>query len=148
MPTRKLYDVPMKQLKVIARGIEIESKQFGLDFVPVDHKLGWVGNDRNGTPQNLKKVFRNRHFAVQIYQQGEWTRLSVNRTALDIEKNTWKGGISWDQLMDIKNKVGFGTCDAIEIYPRDCDVVNLTNMRHLFIVPNGIELSCIWRKTN
>ena len=127
--------------------MEKESTQYGLDFTHEEHhELGFRGHDRNGNEQILKNVFRNRYFAVQIYQQGDWTRLSVNRTAIDIEKNTWKGGISWDQLMDIKKKLGYGECDAIEIYPKENDVVNVTNMRHLFLVPEGVELSCIWRK--
>jgi hypothetical protein len=30
--------------------------------------------------------------------------------------------------------VGFGAADALEVYPRDGDVVNVANIRHLWVL--------------
>ncbi len=144
---RPLYDLPRKQLKILAKEMAKESKTFGTEFI--EHTatpLGFRGYDRNGSAQILKAAYRNRYFCVQIYEQGTWLRISVNRAELDVEKNTWKEGITWDQLMDIKDKLGYGDRDAIEIYPRNSDVVDVTNMRHLFILPEDHNIDCIWRK--
>ena len=45
------------------------------------------------------------------------------------------GGIDWEDLMMIKRGVGYGNSDAVEAFPKDCDTVNVANMRHLWIVP-------------
>ncbi|EOG1815585.1 hypothetical protein ACK3RA_000943 [Enterobacter hormaechei] len=49
-----------------------------------------------------------------------------------------------DALQEIKSAVGYGDRDAVEIYPRDSDVVNVANMRHLWITPEPIAFA--WRK--
>jgi hypothetical protein len=139
---------PLKQRKLIAKGIKEESKAFGqeLEEVPLDPtKMTLL--DRNGKIQDLIKAYRSRRFMAQLYQNGGWLRISVNRSEYLPEADCWKDGISWDDLMEVKAQLGFGDHDAIEIYPRNSDVVNVTNMRHLFLIPEGIEIDCIWRKT-
>ncbi|MGL0761287.1 DUF4222 domain-containing protein [Citrobacter freundii] len=56
----------------------------------------------------------------------------------------WKDGISWDALQEIKNAVGYADRDAVEIYPAQKDVVNVANMRHLWIVNEPLNFA--WRK--
>ncbi len=50
----------------------------------------------------------------------------------------------WDELQRIKSECGYGNTDAIEIYPADDDVVNVANMRHLWILDSRIPFA--WRK--
>ena len=78
-------------------------------------------------------VYRSRDFLVLIFfNPGEPTRLSICRTELDNE-GRWKDGITWDELQHIKTGVGYGISCTIEIYPPDKNVVNVANMRHLWI---------------
>lgn len=52
---------------------------------------------------------------------------------LDICKKDMTDGIKWEELQDIKNKCGFSAFDAVEFYPKDGDVINTANYRHLYI---------------
>ena len=59
--------------------------------------------------------------------------LTVNR--LDM-----KDGISWDELQRIKNACGFEDRDAVEAYPRQRDVINTGNIRHLYVFEQLLPL--------
>ena len=52
----------------------------------------------------------------------------------------WLDGISWDQLMALKRHIGYGELYAIEIFPRDTDIVNVANMRHLWILREPLSI--------
>ena len=136
----------LKERKAIAKGIKEESKQFDNEYQPVEVEKAQRGLDRNGMSQELLKAFRNRRFVVQIYQNGPWIRLSVNRSEYDPENDCWKEGISWDDLQQIKTDMGFGGHDAVEVFPKDSDIVYVTNMRHLWILPEDHSMDFIWRK--
>lgn len=95
-------------------------------------------------PDNLKALYVNRDFLVQQYEEENGIiRLTVNITALGAG-GRWKDGISWDQLQEIKNALGFSDRDAVEIYPAAADVVNVANMRHLWVMPEPLDFA--WRK--
>lgn len=79
------------------------------------------------------KVYKNDEFLVQIFKfEGEPTRLTVNKIKRKNDK--WVDGITWDQLMHVKRMVGYADHCAVEIYPPDQDIVNVANMRHLWVV--------------
>lgn len=61
-------------------------------------------------------------------------RLSVLRTTLDPQAGRWVDGITWDELQSIKAECGYGQHDALELYPPDSDVVNVANLRHLWVM--------------
>jgi hypothetical protein len=90
-------------------------------------------------------VWRSREFLVQAIMEPGMLRLSVNRTELDATGN-WKDGITWDEMQAIKSAVGYGDRDAVEAYPKNVDVVNVANIRHLWILPNHEALPVFWRK--
>lgn len=101
----------------------------------------WPAN----APPTIMRVFRSRDFLVQEYAHPSAhviARLSVCRTS--ISGNRWKDGITWDDLQRIKNECGYGDVDAVEIYPADDDVVNVANMRHLWVLDSRIPFA--WRK--
>jgi len=52
-------------------------------------------------------------------------RISVNRAGCNALGEDWVDGIPWDDLQGIKNAVGFVGRDAVEIYPKKKDVVNV-----------------------
>ena len=90
-----------------------------------------------------KRVLRSRDFLVQEFSADlpAIVRLSINRTLLSGER--WEDGITWDELQSIKMQCGYGDFDAMEIYPADRDIVNVANMRHLWIMASPLKNA--WR---
>jgi hypothetical protein len=87
----------------------------------------------------LFKAWRSNRYLAQAFQEREGIiRLSVNRTVL-LPNNEWDDGLSWDELQVVKRQCGFGQALAVEIYPKDIDIVNVANMRHLWILPHGLN---------
>lgn len=88
-------------------------------------------------------VYRSKRFLVQAFNEREGiVRLSVCRTTVDASGN-WLAHITWDELQAIKNGVGYAEWDAVEIYPREQDVVNVSNMRHLWVLMEPLKYA--WR---
>jgi hypothetical protein len=79
------------------------------------------------------KVWRSRFFLVQLFNQDGHLRLSINRTKINNEGN-WCDGITWDELMACKHACGFGDRWAVEVFPPEQHVVNVANIRHLWLV--------------
>lgn len=93
-------------------------------------------------PERIMEVWRSRDFLLQVFKESDGIeRLSICRTQLDGQR--WQDGISWDDLQRLKRECGRGDRDAVEIYPADADVVNVANMRHLWVLP--IALPFKWR---
>ena len=89
-------------------------------------------------------VWANSYFLVQEFREEEGViRLTVNITGMGMNAR-WKDGITWDALQEIKNAVGYADWDAVEIYPAEHDVVNVANMRHLWILPEPLPFA--WRR--
>lgn len=85
-------------------------------------------------PDGLKEVWRSDEFLVQIFEESNGIeRLSVVRARISGDR--WQDGITWDDLQRLKNECGRGNKCATEIYPADKDVVNVANMRHLWVLP-------------
>lgn len=81
-------------------------------------------------------VFRSRKFCVVVWQEPNGAaRLSVQRTEYDRDTGRFRENISWDDLQRLKGEAGFADMCAVEIYPPDDQVVNVANMRHLFLLP-------------
>jgi hypothetical protein len=95
---------------------------------------------------NMIEVWRSRDFLVQVYAEGKnVVRLSVNRTSLNKAGTGWEEGISWDDLQRLKRECGRGHLDAVEVYPADGDVVNVANIRHLWVYVNE-KVPFAWRR--
>lgn len=84
----------------------------------------------------ILRVWRSREFLVQEYAEPApvLVRLSVLRTTLDPKAGRWLDGITRDELQQIKAECGYGQHDALELYPPDSDVVNVANMRHMWVM--------------
>lgn len=89
------------------------------------------------------RVLRSRDFLVQEFSAAApaKVRLSVCRTSLSGDR--WQDGITWDELQRLKRECGYGSADAIEIFPADIDVVNVANMRHLWVMDEPVSFA--WR---
>lgn len=86
---------------------------------------------------NLKlpafEVWRSRDFLVQLFNEDGHIRVTVNRTHMPNGKD-WADGITWDELQQIKADIGRGDMWAVEVYPPDGDVINVANLRHLWLL--------------
>lgn len=93
------------------------------------------------------KAWRNREFLVQAYAEllcdgVSVIRLSVNRAALG-DNGRWLENITWEELMELKRQAGFGDFYAIEVYPKDKDIVNVANMRHLWVLREPLNIGWV-----
>jgi hypothetical protein len=70
-------------------------------------------------------------------------RLSACRTDWVARQNRWAEIDGWDTMQRIKNECGYGDFDAVEVYPRDADLVNVANMRHLWVLKRPLGFA--WR---
>lgn len=96
--------------------------------------------------QGLIRVLRSRYYLIQEYlvpMDTSITRISVCRTDIGPD-GRWKDGITWEKLQELKRQAGYGSCDAIEIFPCDDDVVDVANMRHLWVFKDH-KIGFIWR---
>jgi hypothetical protein len=70
-------------------------------------------------------------------------RLTICRTTVDPSAARWLEGIGWDDLQRLKRECGRGERWAVEIFPADSEVVNVANMRHLWVLPEAPSFA--WR---
>ena len=118
------------------KNLERDNLQYPHQLVPISRD-DWPPSYR---PKELDRVFRSRDFLVQVFVESNGAvRLSVCRT--EIDGDSWKPGISWDDLQIIKNQCGYSDRWAVEIYPPDEQVVNVSNMRHLWIIKEKPEFA-------
>lgn len=84
-----------------------------------------------------EKVWINKKFMVQLMNENGNLRLSINRVHHKIVKGykIWDSGITWDELQDIKDALGYDKCWMVEVYPPMDLIVNVANMRHLWLLP-------------
>lgn len=132
-----------KEIKAARRDLHRTNATYG----PRMERLPQFAADLAVQPRSGKPlgVWRSRsHLAVLWFPTGAGVpRLSVCRTALD-DNGRFSDGITWDDLQRIKSECGFGDIEALEVYPRDEDVVNVANQRHLWLMsePSGLA----WRR--
>lgn len=100
---------------------------------------------RNDTKFPPAQIWRSRGFLVQIFQEPEGIeRLSVIRT-IHLGTEGWADNITWDELQRLKAECGRGHRWALEVYPKESEIVNVTNMRHIWVLPVGQAPGFAWR---
>jgi hypothetical protein len=120
--------------------LRAENRKYGRRFTEVPREQ-WPTSYALMTVPVLR-VWRNRSFLVQLFDEGDG-RLTINRAELAPNGQGWAEGISWDELMEVKADVGFGDCWAVEVYPPDDQIVNVANMRHLWLLPERPSFSWV-----
>ncbi len=107
----------------------------------------WPREDWPKPNATVSRCWRSRGFLVQGYTEADPVvlRLSILRTSLDANGG-WQQDITWEELQRLKREAGFGDYEAVEVFPADVDVVNVANIRHLWLFPAGY-LPFVWRKT-
>jgi hypothetical protein len=92
----------------------------------------------------LIEYWSSKTFRVLIFRHTDGTeRISVHRMVIDDKKGTWTDNITWDELQNVKNQCGRGDRLAVEVFPKDENIINQSNIRHLWIVEDE---SYIWAK--
>lgn len=125
-----------KQKRALKKQLQKDNKDW-----PDELKLVDWDDLPEGDNQGLVEVWRSNRFLLQVYEHSETIlRLSINRTDVDLQEGRWQDGIAWDTLQRLKRECGRGDWEAVEIYPADADVVNVANMRHLWVFKNGLKL--------
>ena len=119
--------------------LHMENEKQSVELSMLD-KSEWPKNNR---PVNLCEVWRNKQFMVQVFVEGGRERLSVIRSKLTCT-GEWADGVTWDELMQLKAECGRGDKWAVEIFPPDDRIVNVANMRHLWILDGPPEYA--WKK--
>lgn len=123
-------------IRDLQRQLHRDNERWPTTLTPVPEE-GWPPSMSNAKPI---KVLRSRTFLVQVFHEANGTtRLTVNRTMIT-STGEWEAGITWDELQELKRQAGFGASYAIEIYPRDRDVVNVANLRHLWVLETPLAL--------
>ena len=121
--------------------LEKENKSWPIMLTPFPRHL-WSETATKMTNAPVE-VWRSRGFLCQIFAEANGIeRLTVCRT--EINGASWKADITWDDLQRLKSECGRGDKMAVEIYPPDCDVVNVANMRHLWVLTESLPFG--WRR--
>lgn len=115
-----------------AAALDRESERYPTHLVRLPHEA-WPPSESR--PEGLIDVWRSRTHLVQIYRAPQGHRLSIIRAALKPGGHRWEDGISWDDMQRLKSECGYGDRWAVELFPPDDDVVDVANMRHLWILP-------------
>lgn len=106
---------------------------FKMEEVPIE-KWPKIQGSNSGDPI---KVFKNSRYLVQVRKHRGQIRLSINRVQHTFRegKPIWLDGLTWDELQEIKNQCGFEDYWLCEYYPPKEEVVNIANIRHLWVIP-------------
>lgn len=77
--------------------------------------------------EEVAAAWVSEEFSAALVPQGGVWRLTIART------DGAAAPMSWEELMQVKRDCGFGNFDALEVYPRDEDIFNTANLRHLYL---------------
>lgn len=92
-------------------------------------------------PEQLIKAYMSKEFLVQLYQEkNKPLRITINKTTVTSTGN-WEDNITWDEIQKIKNEIGFENKDCVEIYPAEKNIVNVANMRHIWVMEDLLDFS-------
>lgn len=102
-------------------------------------------------PGNATRAWMSNKFLAQLFDVAPFNgidtrRLSVNRVTLKLD-GKWDEDLTWDELMQVKREVGFSDWYALEVYPRDKDIIDVANIRHLWLLAVPLNLGWLTERT-
>ena len=129
--------------KAARKFLAIENAKYPEHLVPVERER-W--NPANWDDTSRVEVWRSREFLVQVFAEKDGAqRLTISRTHV-LPNGKWMPGITWDDLQRLKSQCGRAERWAMEIYPADEHLVDVANMRHLWILAEAPQFA--WRRRN
>ncbi len=138
-----IWDLDDRELKRAAKAILQENKTWPDYLVEINPaKVAPIASKQSKT---LLRAFRSNRFLVQEYEEGQFIRLSITRNQVDLVERRFIDGITWDDIQEIKEQCGYSKHCAIEIFPPDELIVNVANVRHIWIYKEG-EHPMMWKK--
>lgn len=91
----------------------------------------------------IETQFRERSVAAwedEKFRVGLFTFQGIFRLSI-WRKDGSAEALSWEEIQKVKSDVGFGGVEAIEVYPRDDQVVNTANARHLYLAESALHFA-------
>jgi len=135
----------MKVSKNQVRQLRRENKTYPKTLIELPFDT-WPVAMRLAPPERVpRRVFRSRDFLVQVFTaDGDHVRLSACRTDFDVNAGRWRENITWNELQRLKAEAGFADAWAVEVFPPESEIVDVANMRHLFMLPEAPSFA--WKK--
>ncbi len=132
------------------RTTKISRRAFAIEQAKQPDKLTQIPKDRWPRPdaENTNvaipiEVWRSKRFLVVLYiEPDDHTRMTINYAALG-KAGGWQDGITWEEIQQAKRDIGRGEQWAVEVFPADSQLVNVANMRHIWLLDNPPEYG--WR---
>ena len=122
----------MRRSRAYREGLADENMKWGPALQLIERREWPASCHTMRTPPG--EVWRSSGFLLQVYYERDGIeRLTVCRAAVDVSGN-WRSEITWDELQRLKRECGRGDRYAVELFPADADVVNVSNMRHLWVL--------------
>lgn len=86
-------------------------------------------------PADLLRMWGSRDYLATLWLDPTgYQRLSINSTMFNARSGRWDDGLTWDELMTVKNQCGFGGQWSVEVYPPSAQAVDVAAMRHLWLL--------------
>lgn len=118
-----------------AKYLKQENQKWPAVLIPIPRDEWPDLTDRLAPEKQPLEVWRSKTFLVQIYYENGFIRISVMRTDFD-SRGKPRDGITWDELQRLKAQCNRGDYWAVECFPPDEKVVNVANMRHIWVLPS------------
>lgn len=131
-----------QEISKLRKVLRDENRKFPphLVKIPDEH---WP-EDRHAYGDTRIHVYRSKYFLVQVYaMNGGMFRIAVARCEID-KNGQFVEDITWDDMQMIKRQAGFSEWDGVELFPKDRDMINIENMRHMFVFPESLPFA--WRR--
>lgn len=126
---RRLFAKAAKKLNAARPRVltPIPAERFNVAFADLQAKGGPVP----------VQAWESQNYHAQLYPEQpvegrECLRLSIGRSSVRVD-GQFDDNLSWDELMQVKRQTGFADWYALEVYPPDEFIVNVANLRHLWL---------------
>jgi hypothetical protein len=119
--------------KDLIRKYKLECKSFPAELLAIP-KFQWPKGDSYNS--QCQGVWRSREYAVFAWMEPgkSCLRLTFQKTEIDRQTGRWRDGLTWDTMMKLKDEAGYGDHWAVEVYPPREHVVDVVNLRHIWLL--------------
>ncbi len=89
----------------------------------------------------IRSAYRNMNVVVLEYHMKIWwrfRRVKIRHLAIRTRDSVMIN--KFYSLMDIKNQICGEDCPAVQVYPKESEIMDSANMTHLFVFPEGFKM--------